>query len=359
MYIFTKFATDGANGHNLKDCQEIYRDENIVGYNHVRGCMLYVDSKVLKVVGGFDTSYGKAMYEHTDWSNRIHNAGLTTMRVMDVPNSNELIYSMDEHRQAPSSITAQDRSKYLVKNKPLHRASLKSTEYCEYREYPKKQNTNNVVITSYFAGHYDWQRKQKWLPDIKAIIPLKQSVEKHNEKLVLLHNCFNLPNKVECTIDPYFQRILSAYFYLRDHPEIDKVFVVDATDVTMLNNPFDFIRKDKIYVGDEALKLGNKWIYARAGNNELMSFIRKYRNDTLLNMGIIGGYREEVMSLLHGIMSYFFDNYKTGNLNDMVILNYVLKNKFKNRIVHGTGLINNLFKSYKPTKEGKEFWLHK
>lgn len=358
MYMFTKFATDGPNGHNLTDCVEIYRDSEIVAFSHVRGCMLYVDAKILPVVGGFDERYGKAMFEHTDYSNRIHNNALTKFRVMDVAGSSDLIYSMDEHREAASSITVTERQIGLRNNRPLYAASLTSTEFKPYRSAPV--GTRDIVMTGYFTSTPDFQREdQNWSADYKAIEPLINSVTKHGVDMVLLHDCFDLPNKYECTIDPYWNRFLRAYEYLRDNPDVRGVFMVDATDVTMLNNPFTDPRMDPrmLYVGDEQAKLGINWIRRRAFMGPFNGFVSRNQNEQLLNAGIIGGSRDTVLKFLHAMLTAYADS--KMEVNDMVALNYVARSQFGNRLAHGTGLVNNVFKSFKPTEEATEWFNHK
>lgn len=117
----------------MDDMLAIYRDKNTIAYTRTRGCMLYVERRVLDVVGGMDTDYGLGMYEHTDWTNRIHNAGLTTHRAMDVPNSKELLYCLDQDGLAKSSIATVTRNKQMIKNHRLYNKSKKSKEYKEFR----------------------------------------------------------------------------------------------------------------------------------------------------------------------------------------------------------------------------------
>ncbi|KFC88020.1 Uncharacterised protein [Hafnia alvei] len=75
---------------------EQYRDNKNVTYTCQRGVMLYYHRSAIEKVGGFDTVYGRGMYEHPDLALRIHNAGLTTWAFADVVGSEKLIYSLDE-----------------------------------------------------------------------------------------------------------------------------------------------------------------------------------------------------------------------------------------------------------------------
>lgn len=110
------------------DMRELYRDNKIVAYSHTRGAMIYVHRSVLNVVGGMNPAYGLAGYEHPDWTNRIHNAGLTTHRAMDVPNSDKLLYCLDQDGLAVSSIPASHNG-----NHALYVRSKSSSAYKEYR----------------------------------------------------------------------------------------------------------------------------------------------------------------------------------------------------------------------------------
>lgn len=109
---------------------EIYRDDKIVAYNKTRGCMLYITKKVLDTVGGMDVRY-KNGYEHPDWTNRIHNAGLTTFRAMDVPDSGKLIYCMDQDGRVESSI--KNDTKTDIANHRLYVNNKRSKEYMRFK----------------------------------------------------------------------------------------------------------------------------------------------------------------------------------------------------------------------------------
>lgn len=124
MYIFTAY------GGQTRVVNELYRDEDIVSYNHVRGCMLYFERRCIEKVGGFNPIYGHGYYEHRNLTERIHRAGLTSHLIMDVPNSGRLIHSMDEAQETQSTFTAKEHSILLRKNRRLHRMNI--TEYVKY-----------------------------------------------------------------------------------------------------------------------------------------------------------------------------------------------------------------------------------
>jgi len=115
------------------DMKESYRDDKIVSYSHTRGAMLYVKKVVLQTVGGMDRAYGQAYYEHTDWTNRIHNAGLTSHRAMDVPGSDQLFYCLDQDGGVTSSIPDKVKLSSRSGNFARYQKSKTSKQFKEYR----------------------------------------------------------------------------------------------------------------------------------------------------------------------------------------------------------------------------------
>lgn len=342
MYCFDKWS----NGLAVGDDFVVYEDENTVVHRHGRGCMIYVERKVLDVVGGMDVRFGKAMDEHIDWTNRIYNAGLTTFKYMDVHNSDQLIYSMDEHKEVISSIEGIHRRALGHENKQLLKKKQGSSEFAPYGK--------DVVIACYFAGVPDVQRdNHTWSPDLRAIDRLKQSVESKGYEFILIHNCFDLPNRVTTERSPYFERWLKEWQYLRQHPEINNVFVVDATDVDMLNDPFKHMKPDTLYVGDEpGQTLESEWLVKNHPNHR--QFFLDNRNKDLLNCGVVGGSRAIVMELLQDIYRYGFNQIEEQT--EMGIFNYLMYSKYVDRINFGRH-VTTLFKRYEPSSSA--WWRHK
>lgn len=343
MYCFDKWA----NGTAVGDDAIIYKDAQHVAHNHARGCMLYIDQAVLATVGGMDVRFGKAMDEHGDWSTRIHNAGLTTFKHMDVVGSEQLIYSMDQHQEVPSSIAPADRQHGIQNNHKLLEDRRDSYAFAPYGK--------DIVLACYFANVLDPQRNTTWKPDLNVIDKLKRSVEAHGLEFVLIHNCFNLPNKVEVTTTPYFERWLKEWQYLRDRPDINNVFVVDATDVAMLNNPFPYIEDRVLYVGDEpGHSLNNPWMLTRHMEPAVNRFLRENGRLPLLNCGVVGGNRKLVMDLCRDIYLYHF-NYPQ-DLTEMGIFNKLLHTKYAGNIQYGRQ-VTTLFKRYE--RQSSAWFKHK
>ena len=130
MYTFQNFI---GSEIRVDGCEIMYHDEFLIGYSHPRGCLLYFHHKTLETIGGMDTDFGKWGYEHLDISNRIFNAGLTKCRYGDIPNSNTLIFSMDENQLVSSSVANSLRGEYIKKYKKLLNENYLTTKYCKYK----------------------------------------------------------------------------------------------------------------------------------------------------------------------------------------------------------------------------------
>lgn len=114
-----------------RDMRIIKKTKTTIAYSHTRGAMIYVNKKVLDTVGGMDTRYVFG-YEHADWTNRIHNSGLTKYRAMDIPGSDKLFYCLDQDGLIKSSVPETLRRRNLVKNRRLYIKSKTSREYKEF-----------------------------------------------------------------------------------------------------------------------------------------------------------------------------------------------------------------------------------
>lgn len=332
MYLFESWSS----GKPVGDDKILYEDGVIVAHQHARGCMIYVHRSVLDRVGGMDIRYGKAMHEHLDWSNRIHNAGLTSFPYMDVVGSDQLIHSMDEHQQVQSSIPKIERRVMAHNNLQLLEDSSTSSEYAPYGR--------NIVLTSYFSGVVDPQRNERWATDHKAVEKLEYSVTQRGVGFELIHNCFDLPNLTTIQGSPYFERWLKQYQYLRSHPEVEYVFVTDATDVDMLNNPFPHVVQGKLYVGDEPSEtLSNSWMLTRHQEPIVNQFLRDHPDLPLLNCGVVGGSRKLVMELCHDMWAYYIKH--PLEQTDMGIFNYLVHTKYSDRLEYGRH-VTSVFKQF-------------
>jgi glycosyltransferase involved in cell wall biosynthesis len=343
MYIFQAFQ----NGTPCGDMRLLYRDDKISAYNHVRGCMLYYKQACLKAVGGMDSifcKWGKWGNEHGDLSNRIFNAGLTTFRYMDIPSSKGYFYSGDEHMNVTSTYLGARRMDSLEATLHILERQRNTAVYREYRQ------KSPVVVSTYYTTVLDPQRGQKWDFHPSKIDDLAQSTRNKNIQLVLLTDVADKPlgdgvtgKHVTASINPYLQRWIHYYQYLREMKDkISWAFLVDATDVEMLNMPDPVL--GRIYVGCENSTVENSWLMDNHTDATFKRFYRDYSSFQLLNAGVVGGYVEDLIPFVKAIVDCIAD-LTTGQichkqvgpgLTDMALFNMVAYTQFSDKIITGT-----------------------
>jgi hypothetical protein len=235
----------------------------------------------------------------------------------------------------------------------------------------------NLVLTSYYTYRSDPQRKNKvWNNDVDSVRNLINSVTKNKVHIKIFHDCFyDIPNVDYCEfikIKPYkdytpnIVRWIHYYDYLKnaDFP-IEKIFMVDATDVEMLTNPFNHLQKNVIYTGNE---FGKKMNDSFLLKNKRMKYIkiqdyfdiinRADSNDTLINCGICGGYYKVIFDFLKKL-TYYQTSYAKGvhkQSVDTQFYVYTLLKHFKKNIEQGSH-INTRFR--KNEYQDNVWWKHK
>lgn len=361
MWIFDKH-----DGESKTTVETLYRDDKHVAYHATRGCMLYCTRDVLDTVGGMNPEFKKWGWEHQSWSDRIHAAGLTTFRYADVVDSEGLMYSMDKHKKVNSTATDEARRYSESVGLDIRMKQRHSSEYIEFREL------KDVVITSMLTSLDDPQR-----PGVKMRATVDQIKALHGslrgQRLVVLHTDMDgatLPDtefvKVKQNINPYFERHLQIYQYLRDSNDIGCVWCVDGTDVEMLRNPFPEMETGKLYLGYETKTLRDEWMLANHPDATLQEFMKSNPNLPLLNAGLIGGDRSLVMRFLQRIVKLYFDDHIDSlmgwekhrlGVGDMGALNYIAREEFGEVISWGPHVCT-VFKSEEKTNK-TAWWKHK
>lgn len=112
-----------------------YPFETVNGVRHLQnpnGCMMYIHRDVIDKIGGFDTGFVKYGYWHGAYSNRVYNSGLIPHPFIDIENSKDYIYCLDQNPKAHKTSTT-NRGQYLRKNKIRYFDKLYSNEYLEYK----------------------------------------------------------------------------------------------------------------------------------------------------------------------------------------------------------------------------------
>lgn len=219
----------------------------------------------------------------------------------------------------------------------------------------------NTFITCYFNRFDDPQRGIKWEADYKHLEKLYKSLK--GENLVIITDCLPKPPKDWKNVthvyqgisrNPYYARWIAEYEYLIAHPEITKVFLVDATDVEMLQNPFKYLEHEKLYIGDEKMEiLGCDYMVK---NHPYFAPLFQGSQLTLLNIGLVGGYTEIVIPLLFDFNMLFMMYGDRLGMADMGAFNLLLHTKYKDAVVHGLP-VNTHFNKFE--KDSKAWLKHK
>jgi len=361
-YQFQDFAT----GKKLNDIAVLYRDSKHVAYTGQRGVMLYYHRSAIEKVGGFDSIYERGMYEHSDLALRIHNAGLTSWAFADVVGSEKLIYSLDEHEAVDRSVPKHDREAQVKRNVTIHN-KRRDDGYTGYAEYRQKKN---VVITTFLTSQPDPQRGTKMTASPELLDKWASSV-KGNHAVVLTDSISSVRVGVSTVAVPdvkmnvYFRRWLHIWQHLRDHPEYHFVWCTDGTDVEMLREPWTEMEQGKIYVGSEPKTYADAWAKQNHPEAIYQSFLADHQHDVMLNAGLLGGSRADVMAIAHGIVRLyyqieslrFWQKEKTAAaVGDMIAFG-IVAHRYADRLVTGPR-VHTVFKM---DGIGKEFawWKHK
>jgi glycosyltransferase involved in cell wall biosynthesis len=375
MYIFKQYPPS-YKGPQLNDTVKLYEDDKIIAYTHPRGCMLYFDRKCLELVGGMDTIFGKACHEHPDLSNRIYNAGLTRFRFMDVPGSDKLFYSGDEHKTVQTTWTGRDRLNQIQRNTPIYEKRYSQKIFFPYKEGQKPSFNittglkRNEVLTCYFTGVPDPQGVKRE-GNILECEKLTHTVFKRAHISVSIFNDFMPCDTHEfrhsiATINPYWQRWVTYREYLiKNRDRLGFVWCVDATDVEMLRDPFPHMGRGTLFVGDEPGNIGgNIWLTKHHKHPMLQHFFRNNRS-TLLNAGLVGGDVETMIEFTGHMIDVYqqcehhaqIKGWPNAGMTDMGALNYVVYTHFKGRFSHGKH-VNTKFKGYE-ADNGVSWYRHK
>lgn len=108
------------------------------------GCMMYLTRKCIDTIGGFDWNYGLGKYEHVDFSRRIYNSGLTERQFIDVENSHELLYCMDQKKEIERSFSREEMRTLLSSGDKYFRKKRLSKEYINYKAHEVQRQTSTL-----------------------------------------------------------------------------------------------------------------------------------------------------------------------------------------------------------------------
>lgn len=213
----------------------------------------------------------------------------------------------------------------------------------------------NIVIGQFISNKIDKQRTnnkvgEELLQDL--VKDLYQSTHNLKIPLYILTNeveTFDLPyihvykqfiHEKYNTLGIYFIRWIMTYEYISAHPEIEKVVLMDINDTEILQDPFNLIEENKIYVGDELFDLSTYIISSDSTLDYVHDFLVDNSSLQLLNPGLIAGSRAIILEFLEIYMFMIDRSFYNGNISqfgnfEMNIFNYIMYNYFDDRIKHG------------------------
>jgi hypothetical protein len=133
------------------------------------------------------------------------------------------------------------------------------------------------------------------------------------------------------------ERWLLYHLFLRQLPQLEKVFLSDSNDVYITKNPFPFITKESaLYVGrDNANRIKDSgWLEAerlKFLEESNYSLAKTYEYQWVYNAGVTGGsYR--VMLFLTNEMSKLIFKASSNHHKDMTLINIVIHEHFYPRL---------------------------
>lgn len=233
--------------------------------------------------------------------------------------------------------------------------------------------SGDLIVASHIAGIYDVNRNTildnddfaqiaDWARSITALG--LQGIIFHNnfsEATCKLHQSEHL-HFVKVDYNPLYNPnvfryfIYAAFLKLYSH-KIKNIFFTDISDVIVLKNPFQEKlyqnNLNAIFCGDEPTILDNDWMkeHSQHFRNKIPDYVAyetKYKNEILLNCGIMGGSISvmhpfiEELALIH--QQYSADN-KTAYTGDMGAFNYLIRTRYNSKVINGYP-VNTIFKNY-------------
>jgi len=212
----------------------------------------------------------------------------------------------------------------------------------------KVNHSKKLLFTSYFSSKKSPQDTTSDAPkdSITYIEPWYDSVNKLQLKGIVFHDGLSdtfvkkystqCVTFVRCTLGSYSlndERFILYLKYIKEYClDLQYVYLTDANDVIITQNPFHILEKSndpKLFVGRNNGHLLRQsrvnWskripIFARESK---VNLDRKFYNQTIYNAGIIGGSISSIKYLLLN-MCYYFRLCNSHSNNNMVILNYTI-----------------------------------
>ena len=233
--------------------------------------------------------------------------------------------------------------------------------------------SKNLILACHLTGIFDVNRNNVLTDnDTSLIVEWADSIKRLNLTGIVFHNSLSnsaintfrnenirfisipSPNNFNPNVYRYF---IYRDFLLNKKQKIENLFITDITDVTVAINPFTaplFIENpNAIFCGDEPKMLDNEWMFNHSTHfrNQIsgyQSYEEQFKEDTLLNCGIIGGNSKIMVKLIDDLCEVHASYNKmntTAFTGDMGAFNFIIRTKYNSHLRHGEP-VNTVFKEY-------------
>ena len=221
--------------------------------------------------------------------------------------------------------------------------------------------TKDILISSYFTSTGDPQKNATIQETFHYMVHWFVGAMKFNLNIVIFYDEINQDwvNRIEHLYTKvtfikanlkgrsvYDARFYIIHDYLANHPEINRAFLTDLSDIQILQSPFelmDRIDNQLLYMGiDEPFYLtsySNKWmlnLYKRCYTTGTLKAEEEPLDKlmTLYNAGLIGGTREVLLAMLHRTLQWL-DIGKKDTYCDMGAVNIAAHKYFYDELFFG------------------------
>lgn len=245
----------------------------------------------------------------------------------------------------------------------------------------KDLTSENVILSCLISGVYDVNRNtilennnydlvRDWADSLTAL--KVKGIIFHNSfsEKTCIENSNDFVSFIKVEHDIKYNPNIYRYFVYKKFLDTNKnllknIFITDISDVVLIKNPFNekyYQENDGfIFSGDEPKILKNEWMHDHSNHlrgkiKDYKEYEKDFKNEILLNCGVIGGNINVMKQLINEICfiheNYNFDN-KTAFTGDMGAFNYVVRTKFNHLLKHGFP-VNTIFKEYEINR--KDCW---
>ncbi len=232
---------------------------------------------------------------------------------------------------------------------------------------------NNLIVSSCITGVYDVNRNSILKEDDFSIVSdWAKSITDLGLQGIIFHNSFSeatckaneneFIRFIKVTYNAQYNPNVFRYFiyneFLKEQSHcIKNIFFTDVSDVIVLKNPFleqlYLQNQTAIFCGDEPENLDNDWMQKHSQHlrNQIADYANyetHFKNETLLNCGIIGGNVEMMLAFISQLWTLhqkFNSDNQTAYTGDMGVFNYLVRTKYNDQVIHGNP-VNTEFKKY-------------